>query len=125
LSQVYDGIERLLAYGSRQANKAQQNYCASKQELLAVTLAAKYFRCYLYGKLFILHTDQVALVYLRSLADNNCRRMRWSLRLAERDFEVQNRAGEKLRQSGALSRHVQIVPAEPAISKDTKPKTGE
>jgi hypothetical protein len=35
LSQVQDGVERPIAYASRQLNKPEQNYSASEEELLA------------------------------------------------------------------------------------------
>jgi hypothetical protein len=46
LSQVQDGVERPISYGSRQMNKAEQCYSATESELLAVTWATKHFRCY-------------------------------------------------------------------------------
>jgi hypothetical protein len=52
LSQVQDGIERPVCFASRQMNRAEQNYSASEAEMLAVTWATKYYRCYLYGRRF-------------------------------------------------------------------------
>jgi hypothetical protein len=76
LSQEQDGIERPIAYASRQMNKAEQNYSASEAEMLALTWATRHFRCYLYGKKFIVRTDHAALTYLHKFADNNSRLMR-------------------------------------------------
>jgi hypothetical protein len=50
LSQVQDGVERPIAYSSRQLNKAEQAYSATEAEMLAFVWATKYFRCYLYEK---------------------------------------------------------------------------
>ena len=36
LSQVQNGVERVLAYGSKSLSSAQRRYCTTKQELLAV-----------------------------------------------------------------------------------------
>jgi phosphopantetheinyl transferase (holo-ACP synthase) len=47
LSQVQDGVERPVAFASRQMNKAERAYSASEAEMLALVWAAKYFRCYL------------------------------------------------------------------------------
>src|SRR5215469_5563551 len=44
LSQVQDGVERPLAYASRQLNSAEQAYSASEAEMLALVWATKYFR---------------------------------------------------------------------------------
>jgi hypothetical protein len=69
LSQVQDGEEKPLAYGSRQLNKAEQAYSASEAEMLALVLANRYFRCYLFGKQFVVTTDHSALEYLRTFSD--------------------------------------------------------
>jgi hypothetical protein len=50
LSQVQDGVQRPIAFASRQMNKAEQNYGASEAEMLAGLRATKNFRCYLYGR---------------------------------------------------------------------------
>jgi len=76
LSQVQDGIERPIACASRQMNKTEQNYAASEAEMLAVTWATKHFRCYLYGKKFIVRTDHSELTYLHKFAGNHSRLMR-------------------------------------------------
>jgi len=81
LSQVQDGVEKPIAYASRQLNKAEQSYAASEIEMLALVWATKYFRCYLYGKKFLVKTDHFALTYLRNFAQNNHRLLRWSLKL--------------------------------------------
>jgi hypothetical protein len=109
LSQVQDGEEKPLEYGSRQLNKAEQAYSASEAEMLALVWASRYFRCYLYGKQFLVRTDHSALAYLRTFSVTNSRLMRWSLRLSELDFIVEYRAGSKIGHADALSRHVGIV----------------
>jgi hypothetical protein len=58
LSQVQDRVERLIAYASRQMNKAEQAYSASEAGMLALVLATKYFRCYMYGRRFL---EQITL----------------------------------------------------------------
>ena len=45
LSQVQDGAERVIAYASRQKNRAEQAYTTSEMEMLALAWAVKYFRC--------------------------------------------------------------------------------
>jgi hypothetical protein len=104
LSQVQDGIERPIAYASRQLKRYASNYIASELELLAVTWATKHFRCYIFGRPFVIRTDHAALKYLRNFADNNGRLKRWSLRLSEYDFKVQHRPCSKMRHVDALSR---------------------
>jgi hypothetical protein len=114
LSQGNDDIERPIAYASRQLNKAEANYSASELEFLAVTWAIKHSKLYIFGRPFNVRTDNAALKYLRNFAENNSRLMRWTLRLAEYEFEVQHRPGTKIRHMDALSRHVQAVTSSPA-----------
>jgi hypothetical protein len=71
LSQIKNGVERPISYVSLQLNKAEQAYSASESEMLALVWATKQFRCYLFGKQFLVRTDHAALTYLRNLADNN------------------------------------------------------
>jgi len=46
LSDVQDGVERPIAYTSRQMNTAEQRYPASESEILLLVWATKHFRCY-------------------------------------------------------------------------------
>jgi len=97
LSQVQDGVERTIAFASRQKNTAEQSYTASESEMLSLVWATKFFRCYLYGRKYLARTDHSALTYLRNFSDQNQRRMRWSMKLSELDFTVEHRAGKKFR----------------------------
>ena len=49
--------KRPIAYCSRQLNLAESKYSVTELELLAFIFATKQFRCYLYGRKFIVHTD--------------------------------------------------------------------
>jgi len=109
LSQVQDGVERLISYASIHMSKAEQNNSATEAEMCAVQCATKLFRCYLYGGKFILRTDHSALEYLHSFADNNCSLLRWSLMLREIDFTVEHRPGTQIRHVGSLSRGIRVV----------------
>ena len=90
LSQVQDGVERPIAYVSTQLHKAEQVYAESEIEILALVWATKYFRCYTYGKQFLVRTDYSELTYLRNFADHNSRLLRWSPKLSEFDFVVEH-----------------------------------
>ena len=85
LFQVQNGVEKSISYASWQLTKAEQSYAASGIEMLALVWATKYFRCYLYGKKFLFRTVHSALSYLRNLAENNSRRLRWSPKPSELD----------------------------------------
>ena len=118
LSQVQDGLERPLAYASRQMNTAEESYSASESEMLALVWATKYFRCYLYGRKFLVRKDHSALTYLRKFADQNSRLLRWSLKLSEFQFAVEHRPGSKIGHVDALSRHVGVVKQESSLDRE-------
>jgi len=109
LFQVQAGVERPIAFASRQKNTAEQSYTASESEMLALVWATKFFRCYLFGRKFLAQTDHSALTYLRNFSDQNQRLMRWSMKLSELHFTVEHRAGKKISHVDALSRHVGTV----------------
>ena len=119
LSQVQDGVERLIAYASRQLNSTEQAYTISEIQVFASGWATKYFRCYLYGTNFIVGTDHSALTYLRNFANHNSRLLRWSLKLSELDFSVEHRPGTKIAHVDTLSRHVGTVTVSNCLDKVT------
>ena len=49
LSQVQVGHERVIAYASRTLEKAEQNYCVTRKEMLALVFFTKYNKHYLLG----------------------------------------------------------------------------
>ena len=118
LSQVQEGIERPMAYASRQTNEAEQNCTASEAEMLALIWATKYFRCYLYGRRFLVMRDHAALTHLRNFDDHNHRLIRLTLKLSEMDFTVEHKAGAKIVHVDALSRHVDVVMNEGSLNRE-------
>ena len=62
LSQVHDGQERVIAYGSRVINKAERNYCVTRRERLAIVVFVRMFHHYLVGAQFSLQTDHTGTV---------------------------------------------------------------
>jgi hypothetical protein len=64
---------RLIAYCSRQLNSAEPTYSVTELELLPLLFATKQFRCYLYGRKFIVHKDHRALKWLLNLQDPSSR----------------------------------------------------
>ena len=87
-------------------NTAARNYSATEAEMLAFLWATKYFRCYLYGKRFVVTTDHSALSYMRNYADNISHLLKWSRKLSELDFVGEHRPGPKIGHAAALSRNV-------------------
>ena len=90
LSQVQNEKETVIAYYSKTPSAAEQNYCVTRKELLAVVKAIKHFRPYLYGQTFKLRTDHASLRWL-------CRRepsaqvARWLEILSEFKYNLEHR----------------------------------
>ena len=57
LSQVQDGKERVIAYGSKALTKEERRYCVTRRELLAVVHVIKLYKHYLFGKRFLIRTE--------------------------------------------------------------------
>lgn len=104
LSQIQDGEEKVIAYASKTFNKAQQNYCTTKRELLAVVNFVRLFRHYLIGRKFVLRTDHAPLLWLKNFKDPEGMYARWITILENYDFELKYRAGSKHKNADALSR---------------------
>ena len=77
LSQVQDGVERVLAYGSKALSSAQRRYCTTKRELLAVVKFIKHYRMYLWGCCFLVRTNHTSLGWLTNFKDPEGMLARW------------------------------------------------
>ena len=104
LSQKQDGLERVIAYGWRALNSAEQNYSTTEQEALAVVEGIKHFEPYIYGRKFTIYTDHHSLKWLMTLKEPRGRLCRWALRIQQYDFDVQHRPGRVHSNADALSR---------------------
>ena len=56
LSQIQEGQERVISYGSRTLNKAERNYCVTDKELLSIRHFVEYYKQYLLGRTFCVRT---------------------------------------------------------------------
>lgn len=61
----------------------------SQKKLLAIILACKYFRPYLYGRRFKLQSDNKPLIWLNNLKEENSKFVRWKLALNEYMFDIE------------------------------------
>ncbi len=104
LSQVQDGKESVISYGSRTLNKAEKNYCITDKELLGIRHFVEFYRQYLLGRHFLVRSDHQALVWLFRLKEPKGRIARWIEILSEYDFSIEYRAGAKHSNADALSR---------------------
>ena len=98
LSQIQDGVEKVIVYASRSLDKRESNYCVTMKELLAVVYFVKYFRK------FRVRTDHAALTWLRRTPESIGQQARWLEILEEFDYFVKHRPGVKHGNADALSR---------------------
>ena len=104
LSQIQDGKEKVIAYGSRTLSRTERNYCVTDQELLAVRFVMEYYRQYLLGRKFIVQTDHQALKWLFSLKEPKDRIAWWLEIMSAYQFVVEYRPGKKHGNADAMSR---------------------
>jgi len=69
LSQMQDGVEKVIAYAGRSLDKREVNYGTTRKELLAIVYSLKYFKRYLMGRHFKIRTDHAPLTWLRRTPD--------------------------------------------------------
>ena len=104
LSQVQDDGERAIAYYSRALSRAEQQYCVTRRELLAVVESVKHFHHYLYGRHIVIRTDHGSLKWLMRFKNPEGQIWRWLQVLNTYDFEIQHRPGTQHKNADGLSR---------------------
>ena len=70
-----DDLEHPIAYYSRGLNKHENNYLVTRKKLLAAIESMEHYKCYYYGRKFLLCTDHAAIQWLKSLKNqlaNSC-----------------------------------------------------
>ncbi len=93
LSQVQDGVERPIAFGSKIFSKTQANMCTTMRELCAIIMFTSEYRRYLCSKKFILRTDHASLVCLTNFKEPSGFLFRWLQKLSEYSYERNHRKG--------------------------------
>ena len=110
LSQVQGGAEKVIAYWSRQLQRAERNYSTIEREALAVVASIKEFYPYLYGFPFTVVTDHNPLTSLKGLKDTGGRLTRWLMFLQQFNFDLKYKQGSKHTNADALSRQKPTTP---------------
>ena len=96
LSQVQNGEEKVIAYGSRALTKCERAYCVTRKELLLVYYFCKYFKHYLLGQKFKIRTDHKALTWMLNWErPNTSQYCLWKAELQHFDMEVEFRKGKE------------------------------
>jgi len=104
LSQLQNGEEKVIAYGSYALTPEQRNYCVTRRELLAVVRFTRQYRYYLLGRPFTLRTDHSSLIWLLNFKDPQGQLARWMEELSQYDILLKHRPGKKHENADPLSR---------------------
>jgi len=106
LSQIdQNGKEKAVYFASNKLSKTEQNYCATRKELLAVVKYVDFFYHYLIGKKFLIRTDHRSLKWLLSWkTPTTAQYFSWISKLQQFDFEIVYREGKNHINADALSR---------------------
>jgi hypothetical protein len=115
LSQIQeDGKLHPIAFYSRKFTAAEINYEIYDKELLAIVAAFEQWRHYLCGAQHTttVFTDHKNLLYYTTTRRLNRRQARWSMFLADFDFEIKYRPGSQQLKPDALSRREEYKPKE-------------
>ena len=104
-----NGIERPIAFSSKRLTKAEVNYSQTDREALALVFAVNKFKYYILGRNFELRTDHKPLLGLfgrnKCIPTNaNSRLIRWSILLAQYDYDLYYKSGRTNHVADALSR---------------------
>ena len=120
LNVIRDGVEKPVAFFSRQLQGAQKQYSATELEGLAVYKSIFFFDHFLYGRKFSVFTDHQALVSLLRSKRLNKRLQGWILRLMEFDFEIIYRPGSANADADGLSRQAWSIHDGGAVAVEDK-----
>jgi len=104
LSQIQDGVERVISYAGKTLDKREVNYCITRKELLAVVFALKHFKQYLLGRHFKVRTDHAPLTWLKLTPEPIGQQARWLEIMQDYSFDVIHRPGVSHTNADALSR---------------------
>jgi hypothetical protein len=95
-----------IAYLSKKMQPAETRYPTHEQELLAIIVALKTWRPYLYGAKFTVMTDHKSLHDFKTQPRLSGRQTRWKDVIAEYDFEIDYVEGKSNVVADGLSRRV-------------------
>uniref|UniRef100_A0A0A9YJ44 RNA-directed DNA polymerase n=1 Tax=Lygus hesperus TaxID=30085 RepID=A0A0A9YJ44_LYGHE len=104
LSQTTNGADLPIAYASRTLCDSERRLSTIERELLAVVWGVQYFRPYLFGRKFKIHTDHRPLQWLYSIKEPGSKLFKWRTKLSAYDFDIVYKKGTLNSNVDALSR---------------------
>ncbi|GFX87526.1 transposon Tf2-11 polyprotein [Trichonephila clavipes] len=105
LQEAEDGKLHPVYYMSKKTNSAEEKYDSYELEVLAIINALKKVRVYLLGQHFKIVTDCSAFQKTMQKKELITRIARWALQLEDFDYEIEHRAGSRMKHVDALSRY--------------------
>ncbi|KAK9681297.1 RNase H-like domain found in reverse transcriptase [Popillia japonica] len=108
LVQFQNGKEVPIHFISRTLKPTEIRYTISEKEMLAVIFSVTKLRYFLLGKKFTIETDHIALTTMMEHKFTNGRLYRWSILLAEYDFEIKYRPGKHMIAADVISRKNEV-----------------
>ncbi|GFY44031.1 retrovirus-related Pol polyprotein from transposon 297 [Trichonephila inaurata madagascariensis] len=109
LQEAEDGKLHPVYYMSKKTNTAEEKCDSYELEVLAIINTLKKFRVYLLGQHFKIVTDCSAFQKTMHKKDLITRIARWALQLEEFDYEIEHRAGSRMKHVDALSRYPVMI----------------
>ena len=105
LAQKKDGVLSPVRFASRAFTSAELRWTTMHQKLLAVKWGLEQFRSYIVGRRVKVVTDHANLKWLTTMAPQRTKVARWCMIIAEFDFFIDHRKGERNIAPDGLSRH--------------------
>jgi len=100
-----DGNKYIIAYASHKFNSTEAKWNIVEKEAHAIIFATQKFRHYLFGKPFLLRTDNRINTYLQTKRSPKSRKLlNWALELSEFDYEIEHIPSKNNAISDCLSR---------------------
>ena len=104
LKRWQDGKLRVMEHASQVFNRAERNYCVTRQELTAVIFALKVFRPYLLGRHFDFQVDNMVVSFLMKVKNPAGQTTRYMEFLADCECNLSHRKGAFNANADGLSR---------------------
>lgn len=110
MSHSIQGLQRPVMYASRALSIAEERYSQLDREALGIVFAIKKFTYYVYGRHFILETDNKPINHIfhpnKSIPPVTSHRlMRYAIFLQNFDFEIKLKKSNEIPQADCLSRN--------------------
>jgi hypothetical protein len=106
LHKIRDGIAKVISYVSRVWQPSERHYGSTRLELFAVVHALKQYLHLLFGRKFIIRTDNAALTSLMRTPEPLEQQGRWLDLISEYDFQIVHWSGTQNFAAGAQSRRL-------------------